>query len=184
MEQTHSLHIRQGAPADLPAINDVVEAAVMAWPLPPRLRRLSVPVLRYDAADMADYELLLGHRGGQLAGIAAWCARPAPGAAASGLPAHALLHGLYVNPAQQRQGIGRSLQEAVARRAGEARLEGILVKAERVSREYFARCGYQTLPIEDDPPSAYPYRFWMALPRTAVTTGAAATRPPVQGAAA
>jgi predicted N-acetyltransferase YhbS len=181
MEKTHSLQIRQGAPADLPAINDVVKAAVMAWPLPPRLRRLSVPVLRYDAADMADYELLLGHRGGQLVGIAAWCARPAAAGAAS--PAHALLHGLYVDPTQQRQGIGRSLQEAVARRAVEARLEGILVKAERVSRDYFARCGYQTLPIEDDPPSAYPYRFWMALPHSAGTTGAVATQPPVQGAA-
>jgi GNAT superfamily N-acetyltransferase len=156
--------IRLAGAEDLPAVNAVVEAAVMAWPLPLRLRRLSLPVLTYDAADAADYEILLREDGGRHpVGVAAWRAQPADAGCAPELPPHALLHGLYVHPVEQRRGVGRALQRTVARRAEERGLAGILVKAERVSTNYFAGCGYRPLAVPQDQPGAYPYRFWIPL---------------------
>ena len=41
------------------AINTVITRAVQAWPLPERVRRLSVPILTYQAVEWDDFEFLV-----------------------------------------------------------------------------------------------------------------------------
>ena len=121
----------------------------MSWPCTERMKRLSLPLLRYDQVDL-DYFNAIGAYalGGTLKpvdlyGVAIWDQER--------------LHGLYVRPEAQRKGVGRALMQTVAssaRRAGAARL---LVKAERVSTGYFERQG---LPAAgSDAP--YPYTYYL-----------------------
>lgn len=141
---------------DLEAINDVIAEAVLAWPLPERMKRLTLPLLCYDEVDLGHFHAigaygldrtLLPHG---LFGIAVWD--------------QDLLHGLYVRPQAQGHGIGRWLLESVASHARQAGIARLLVKAERVSAGYFQRQGLTAAGSE----SAYPYAFYLdtAVPAT------------------
>ena len=94
--------------SDLDAINDIVSACVMGWDLPQRVKRLAIDSYRYNADDLAHQDIYVAQGAGSLAlGVGALEA-----ASASDLPANhsgLLLHGLYIKPEQQKQGIGRSL---------------------------------------------------------------------------
>lgn len=131
-------------------INDVITEAVMAWPLPERMKRLSLPLLRYDEVDL-DHFCIIGAytldrtaKPVDLFGIAAWD--------------QDALHGLYVRPEVQSSGVGRGLLDTVARRAGQAGIKRLLVKAERVSAGYFQRQGLATA----GPEIPYPYAFYLS----------------------
>lgn len=143
------VRIRPLGGRDLAAINGVVTDAVMGWPLPERTRRLALPVLRYDAVDLNHFEAIGAYaldgraKPVGLYGVALWDSQT--------------LHGLYVLPAAQRQGVGRSLLDGVSTRAGQAGIVRLLVKAERVSAAYFQHLGLA--PAGAD--SAYPYAFYL-----------------------
>ncbi len=143
--------------SDLPEINRIISRAVLGWPLPQRVKRLTLPMLQYDAIDFEHYAALVCSR--QIViGCGLWLNEPL-----SFGPQYCggLLHGIYVDPAAQGQGIGRKLLQEVFLRAATAGLDGILVKAERVSQGFFERSGMELLP--QLAPNDYPYRYWKQL---------------------
>jgi predicted N-acetyltransferase YhbS len=156
------LQIRAARPADLDAINDVIERAVMSWKLAERVKRLSLPMYRYDAVDFGVLETVVAEHGnGRIVGVAAW----EPGQAVDA-PAGAtaiLLHGLYVDPGHHRKGVGSRLLAAAERAAREQGADGLLVKAQRDAEPFFLGRGFEPLPAAADG-EHYPHRLWKALP--------------------
>ena len=60
LDASHSdLFVRESKPSELEAINAVVEAAVMSWDMPLRVKLLSLPICRYDIADLDHTEILV-----------------------------------------------------------------------------------------------------------------------------
>ena len=157
--QTVTLNISDAD--SLSAVNHVVEMAVGAWPQPERVRRLALPVHRYSDFDALEFEFLGFEAAGALVGMAAWetlVTRRGP----RGEPG-ALLHGLYVRPEWQLQGVGQTLQREMASRAAAAGAHGILLRAERVSVSYFERCEFQRVTATPRGEAGYPYLFWKPL---------------------
>ncbi|XOV82840.1 MAG: GNAT family N-acetyltransferase [bacterium] len=72
----------------------------------------------------------------------------------------ALLHGLYVHPDWQHSGIGQGLQHAVMDRAKARGADGLLVKAQRISMNYFMSLGYAHW---RSPELRYPHLCWTAI---------------------
>ncbi|MFT7044385.1 MAG: GNAT superfamily N-acetyltransferase [Candidatus Azotimanducaceae bacterium] len=144
--------------ADLSDVNQVVEQAVMAWPLSERLRRLSLPLLTYTEADWQYYQFLVLRDCVTITSIAAW--DPLTRLTTEHGSA-ALLHGLYVLPDWQGQGLGWRLVKAVAERAVALPVDGLLIKAERTAASYFKKRGLLAVPAANR--QDYPYQFWLNL---------------------
>ena len=155
------LTIRPATDADLKRVNGVVEAAVMTWTLPERVKRLSLPSYRYQAHDLDHLHLVVAESSTDgMVGVAAWEAAE-PGDAPIGTKA-LLLHGIYVLPDLQRGGIGTRLLEAAVQAARQGGYDGLLVKANPDAQAFFAARGLDRLPVED-PARDYPYRYWLPL---------------------
>lgn len=146
--------------ADLDALNAVVEACLMEWNLPTRVKRLALGSYLYGESDLTFMQFLLAvTTGGQVVGVAALelaAERELP-ARRSGL----LLHGLYVSPEQQRQGIGSRLVKAALAATRSQGLDGLLVKAQREAIGFFQSSGFRPLPL-DFPDTDYANRWWKA----------------------
>jgi GNAT superfamily N-acetyltransferase len=143
---------------DLLPVNQVIEQAVMAWPLSERLRRLSLPLLTYAEIDWQYYEFLVIRDHNIIVAMTAWD----PHTLLSTKHGNAaLLHGLYVTPHRQGQGLGWNLVRTVADRARSLRVEGLLIKAERVAVSYFEQHGLQA--VAPASRQDYPYQFWLDL---------------------
>ena len=147
-----------GKITDLHCINKVVTAAVMSWPMPERIRRLSVPVLSYDSEDFKHYRFALYRDSGEIRGVAAWNAQ-APMLTEFGIGR--LLHGLYISPGSQGRGHGQTLTAAVLSEAVALGADGLVVKAERPSIGFFEHCGLQSLSALG--PTDYPYQYLYQL---------------------
>lgn len=161
MTRTMANTLRQASAADLPAINRVIEAAVMGWKLAERVKRLSLPSYRYQPLDLDHLQLwLVEDPDGQVLGVAGWQQADPQDTpeSSSGL----LLHGLYVHPAHQGQGIGGQLLAAAEQAARRQGLQGLLVKAQQDAVGFFAARGMQPLPVED-PARHYANRLWKQL---------------------
>jgi predicted N-acetyltransferase YhbS len=152
------IEIRPAAPPDMDAINRVIEAAVMTWSLPERVKRLSLATYRYTALDLDHFGIVVAEdRAGEILGVAAWEAADPKDTpeGASGL----LLHGLYVSPASHRRGIGGLLlarAQAAARCQGR---KGVLVKAQEDAIGFFVAQGMRRLEVQN-PSRQYPHRYW------------------------
>ena len=99
-------------PGDLNTVNGLIVDAIGVWPISARLSRLVALPLSYDAADFQDFEMVLCYKAAAEIGVAVW----QPDASIQGGDNNqaALLHGLYVAPGAQGQGIGRALVKAVS----------------------------------------------------------------------
>ncbi|MEZ5591300.1 MAG: GNAT family N-acetyltransferase [Gammaproteobacteria bacterium] len=153
--------VRRAVSADLDAINRVIERAVMGWHLAERVKRLSLPLYRYDQHDFDALELHVAlAEDGRIMGVAAWeqAASVDLSADRTGL----LLHGLYVDPDVQRQGIGSQLLAAAEEATRRQGLDGILIKAQRDAEPFFLAAGWQPVPV-DETGRHYPYRLWKTL---------------------
>jgi GNAT superfamily N-acetyltransferase len=128
-------------------VNAVIGRAVLAWPLPERIRQLSVPLLQYDDVDVSHFQMIGAFLEGRddlprgLAGVAVWDENS--------------VHGLYVHPLAQRAGIGRCLLAAIAGRARRSGIERLLIKAQRVSAGYFEHLGLADARSVSPYPNAY-----------------------------
>lgn len=149
-----NIEIRPAETYDLRPINRLIESAVMNWPTGARVKRLSVTPLQYDAVDLDHYEIVVGTIRGEVVAVAVWdphsVGRP-------DMPTEALLHGLYVLPMLQQQGIGRQLIDAVLSDARIRNLPVLTVKAQRLSRDYFEHQGFEARAVNDD---EYPWQYW------------------------
>ena len=156
-----SLAFRSATLDDLEKVNAVIEAAIMTWELPDRVKRLSLPSYRYRAHDYEHLHLIVAEDPARvMIGVAAW--EPAESRdAPEGLRAM-LLHGLYVSPDRHREGVGRRLIEKAEKAAREQGFDGLLVKAQRSAEGFFNACGFERLPVEDALRD-YPYCLWRAL---------------------
>ncbi|MGB2260545.1 MAG: GNAT family N-acetyltransferase [Porticoccaceae bacterium] len=152
------MSIGTGYTTDLDCINHVVAAAIMSWPMPERIKRLSVPVLSYDSEDFKHYRFAVYRDADQIQGVAAWNSEEP---IVTKLGAGRLLHGLYIYPDFQGRGLGRTLMAAVLAEAVALGADGLVVKAERPSIGFFEQCGLQPLPAAG--PTDYPYQFWYQL---------------------
>ena len=163
-----TMYCRYAKKGDLSGINHVIADAVMVWPIAERAKRLMIPVLCYSENDFAYYKSLVWINHERIIGIAAWDS-DRPIETEKGYAR--LLHGLYVAPDFQGRGIGKALMAhvkelvldsvAVAVADADGDLDGLLVKAERVSISFFEHCGLERLyplSMED-----YPYQFWQPL---------------------
>lgn len=161
-----AVRVRVATVADLPAVNSIVERAVMTWKLPERVKRLGLPSYRYHAHDFVHMHLAVAEDAhGTVLGVAAWDTpdpRDMP-AGRRGL----LLHGLYVDPQRQHAGIGSLLLDAAAAAARAGDCDGVLVKAQADAAGFFAARGMRLQPVED-PARDYPHRYWLATTTPAI----------------
>lgn len=73
-----------------------------------------------------------------------------------------LLHGLYVHPDCQHQGIGKKLLQAAEKAVREKSLSGLLVKAQADAIGFFTRHGMHEVEVEDSARD-YAHRLWKEL---------------------
>jgi GNAT superfamily N-acetyltransferase len=158
-----TLQVRSGTVADLDAINAVIERAIMTWSLPDRVKRLSLPVYRYDISDLDTLKVVVAEEAGsRIIGVAAWeeaNPREVP-EGCDGL----LLHGIYVDPDRHQGGVGTRLLRAAQDWAQARGLDGVLVKAQSGAERFFLARGFQRLAVEE-PDRDYPHRLWKVVPR-------------------
>ena len=152
------IHIRPAGHADIEAINRVIVAAVMTWNLPERVKHLSLPGYRYDTVDLDHLEIVLAEDDRHdIIGVAAW-----EQADSKEMPVgrKALsLHGIYVEPAYQQQGVGSRLFLAAEEAVCKQGLDGLLVKAQAGSSGFFIAQHMEPLAVAD-PARHYANRFW------------------------
>lgn len=155
-----AIRLRPASAADLPAINRVIERAVLTWKLPERVIRLALPSYRYHPQDLGHMRLLVAETAlGDMLGVAALDAAE-PG----DLPPHKsglLLHGLYVDPECHGIGVGSQLLHAACLESAARGLDGLLVKAQPDAVRFFQSRGMTRLPVKN-PDLDYPHRLWMA----------------------
>lgn len=164
---TATVYIRPAVATDVARINAVIEAAVMGWPLPERVKRLSLAGYRYSVLDLDHLDVVVAESPTEcIVGVAAWEAadpREVPGAARG-----MLLHGLYVAPCNRGAGVGTRLLDAATAAARRGSFQGVLVKANPDAQGFFESRGFIRV---GDPPSEtrYPYLYWRKLDQAVPT---------------
>jgi predicted N-acetyltransferase YhbS len=152
-----NLNTRTATLADLPEINRIIEAAVMTWDLPDRVKRLSLPSYRYTELDLQYFDIVVATENGHIVGVAAW--EPAKPADAPKGHTAMLLHGVYVNPAHHRKGIGRRLFAAAEEAVAHKQLDGLVVKAQKGSEPFYTALGMRKL-AADEKRREFENRYW------------------------
>jgi predicted N-acetyltransferase YhbS len=156
-----AVHLRQARNDDLLTLNAVIERAVMTWQLAERVKRLSLPSYRYYPHDLDHLHIVVAEDAAHaIVGVAAW--EPASPRDLQARQRGLLLHGLYVDPAHLRRGVGSQLLDAALAAAQAQGFEGLLVKAQADASGFFSARGMQRLQVED-PQRDYPHRFWQAV---------------------
>lgn len=158
---TVGIKVRTATKNDLDAINRIIEAAVMIWDLPERVKRLSLSSYYYTEQDLNHLELVVAEDGQKnIKGVAAWEHADNKNT----LTGHTalLLHGIYVDPAYHHKGIGHQLFQCAEQTAHEQQCDGLLIKAQEDANGFFISEGMSRLPIEDSS-RQYANRFWKKI---------------------
>ena len=159
-----SVTLRRGGREDLAAVNAVIGRAIDTWNLAPRVKRLSIPLYHYQPHDLDHLELMVAEHDSAgepaIVAVAAW--EPADREQLPPERTGLLLHGLYVDPAAARRGIGALLLDACRETARAQGLDGVLVKATADSERYFQERGLEHLPVVR-PERDYARRYWLAV---------------------
>lgn len=153
------LIIRPAEKHDLDAINQIIEAAILTWELPERVIRLTLPTYIYSEMDLQHMSIVVACQKETIVGVAAW--EPADPIDAPKNTRALMLHGIYVNPALHRQGIGAVLFQAAEQSTKKQRLNGIVVKAQKGSEAFYQSQGMHNLKVEDKK-REFENRFWKA----------------------
>lgn len=158
MNATVEIRLRRLGAEDLAEANRVIEAAIMIWDLPARVKRLAMPTYRYHEHDL-DHLTLVGATtaDGVIVGVVAW--EPAAPRDVPDEGHGLLLHGIYVSPDRLGTGIGSRLLDAAIDAARAGGFDGLLAKAVPSAQGFFSARGLQRVPAKL-PENDYPYRFW------------------------
>lgn len=155
---TPAITLQQATADDLEAVNQIIDTAVMSWDLPERVKRLSLPSYRYTEHDLDNLKLVVALQDSeQIVGVIAW--EPADANDVPDGNTALLVHGLYVNPEQQHQGIGRKLLQAAEKAAHAQNFDGLLVKAQSSATGFFEAQNFEALKVENENRD-YIYRYW------------------------
>jgi GNAT superfamily N-acetyltransferase len=150
--------LRKADSDDLHNINDVIAAAMGTWDLAERVKRISLPLYRYQAHDLEHLQILVAESSAsRIVGVAAL--EQSPAGDLPGEQSTSILHGLYVDPAYHGKGVGSLLLKRIEEIAALTDARDLLVKAQHEALGFFVRRGFKTLPVEDDSRD-YPYRLW------------------------
>ena len=151
--------IRPAQAADLAQINRIIEAAIMTWELSDRVKRLTLPTYKYNEMDLQHLEVVVAEENSGIVGVAAW--EQANRVDAPKEKTALLLHGIYVDPARHREGIGRHLFRAAEEAVKKRQLDGLVVKAQKGSEPFYLSQGMHKLAAED-PKREFENRYWKA----------------------
>jgi L-amino acid N-acyltransferase YncA len=150
--------IRQAGIEDLEEINRTIESAISSWDLAERVKRLSLPSYLYQTHDLDTIELVVAEtENGNIKGIAGW--EEADPADTPNQQSALLLHGIYVKPKFQHQGIGTQLLRAADITACNGTYSGLLVKAQASATGFFKTNGMEPLAVKNKSRD-YEHRFW------------------------
>ena len=152
-----AIKIEAAKQTDLNTINHVIEAAIMKWNLPERVKRLSLASYFYTELDLKHFEIVVAKQDKKIVAVASWEA-----ADTKDTPQHKsglLLHGLYVNPDIQRQGVGKKLLQAAENAAQAKGVSGLLVKAQPDAIDFFLHHKMHEVKIQDSSRD-YAHRLW------------------------
>jgi GNAT superfamily N-acetyltransferase len=156
-----AVSLRTAAAGDLEEINRIIDACIMTWDLPDRVKRLSLSSYRYSGIDLDFLDIVVAENlEGEILGAAAW--EPADAGDTPGGTGGLLLHGIYVDPSQQRRGIGARLFSAAVETVRQRGLKGLLVKAQADANGFFTALGMQAVAHDGDP-RRYANRLWMQV---------------------
>lgn len=151
--------IESAAAGDLSGINRVIAAAISAWTVSDRVKRLALPLYHYELADLEDLQIEKAvDTLCTIVGVIAW--GPAGPEDTLGRDGEAVLHGLYVTPAHQGRGVGTALLEQARKQAERCGYRGFIIKASKDAVRFFEHLGCTR---EEHAPNQYPYLFWLPL---------------------
>ena len=148
------------ADCELTRVNEVVAASLGSWGLPARVRRLALPSLLYDEVDLEQMSVVLVEEPKSGVAVGAWEA--AAGRDAVPGSRSVLLHGLYVIPSSQGQGLGTALLELASHWMLARGFDAITARVWRESEAFFRNRGFVPL-TRSDTAGSYPRRMWRAL---------------------
>jgi predicted N-acetyltransferase YhbS len=159
MSTMSEVSIRPARQADLEVINRIIDAAVMTWNLPARVKRLSLPSYHYNAFDLEHFAIYVAEQDGQIVGVVAWDKHAL---VIEGEQQGLLLHGIYVHPDKQHRGIGSRLFRVAENAVQESHLAGLLVKAQKDAEAFYVSRGMHKLAIADSARD-FASRYWKPL---------------------
>jgi GNAT superfamily N-acetyltransferase len=146
-------------PSQLPAVNALILRAIDGWDLPPRVKRLAGPSHCYDEVDLTTMDIRYLGAPAKPTGVLALETLGVEEAPEQ--PAWRI-HGIYVDPDAQGQGLGAQLLRDAQRRA---RVEGVAyltVRAQKDAVGFFKAQGFTAL-VPASPELAYPHQFFFRL---------------------
>ncbi|MFT4606391.1 MAG: N-acetylglutamate synthase-like GNAT family acetyltransferase [Gammaproteobacteria bacterium] len=156
-----SINSRKPNHIDLDHINDIIKSAIDTWQLPERVKRMSLPLYRYQEEDLMHMQFLIA----EIADVGIVGLASLEETDTTEMPNNQrtmLLHGLYVDPFYHRQGIATKLVESVELSASKCGVNGLLVKAQADSAPFFIKKGFTKLPVKDYSRD-YDYRYWKTV---------------------
>lgn len=154
------LHLEQATIQDLPRINEIIEAAIMQWHLPERVKRLSLSSYRYNEFDLQQYVILLAKTAGEIVGIISYEQTESKDVIIAN---NALsIHGIYVAPDFQRKGVGTFLIHAAENIARHLGLNSIEVKAQKDAIPFYTKNNFFQIQTTNAG-TEYPARYLKSL---------------------
>jgi len=155
-----NLQIETATLTDLEGINHVIKAAIMQWKLPERIKRLSLSSYLYNELDLKHLDILIVKQNEQVIAVASL-----EMAEIKNTPLHKsglLLHGLYVHPANQQQGIGKQLLFEAEKIARIKNVSGLLVKAQKDAVDFFLKQNFIAINT-DNTSNQYANLLWCSI---------------------
>jgi len=108
----------------------------MQWDLPDRVKRLSLSSFHYDALDLQHMDIHVATDDEQIiVGVVACEMTDSPDAM--------LLHGIFVRPNEQHQGVGTLLLKTLEQSLSSSRVKTLLVKPQKEAMSFFQGLGFE-----------------------------------------
>ena len=128
----------------------------MTWKLPDRVKRLVLPSYFYDEVDLEHFLIFVAVEADSIIGVASLDTQSQR---VEGNYSALLLHGMFIDPARQRSGIGSQLLEHAENLIREHKVDALIVKVQKDAEEFFKAKGLKKLAV-NDPDREYENQYW------------------------